>query len=97
MIIIGIIVLVFLFVGIISVSLFIKEIGKGIDGIKDKIDAYEEKEQTRKDIYDSIPKELLNRNLISKDLKYIDYQYGLGMESVDKTNKYYFYIDSNNY
>lgn len=56
LIIIGIIVLVFLFVGIISVSLFIKEIGKGIDGIKDKIDAYEEKEQTRKDIYDSIPK-----------------------------------------
>lgn len=43
LIIIGIIVLVFLFVGIISVSLFIKEIGKGIDGIKDKIDAYEEK------------------------------------------------------
>lgn len=97
MIIIGGIVLDFLLVGIISISLFIKALGNGIDGIKDKIDAYEEKEQTRDNIYDSIPEELLNRNLISKNLKYVNYKYGWGMEWADKTNKYYFYIDSNNY
>lgn len=93
----GIVVSVILLVGIVSVGLFIKALGNGIAGIKDKIDAYEEKEQTREDIYDSIPKELLNRNLISKDLKYVNYRYGWGMEWTDKTNKYYFYIDSNNY
>lgn len=97
MIIIGGIVLDFLLVGIISISLFIKALGNGIDGIKDKIDAYEEKEQTRDNIYDSIPEELLNRNLISKNLKYVNYKYGWEMEWADKTNKYYFYIDSNNY
>jgi len=42
----------------VSLGLFIKALGNGIDGIKDKIDAYEEKEQTREALYDSIPKEL---------------------------------------
>lgn len=93
----GIVVAVILLVGIVSVCLFIKALGNGIDGIKDKIDAYEEKEQTRKDIYDSIPKELLNRNLFSKDLKYVGYKYGWGMEWTDKTDKYYFYIDNSIY
>lgn len=93
----GIVVSVILLVEIVSVGLFIKALGNEIDGIKDKIDADDEKEQTREDIYDSIPKELLNRNLISKDLKYVNYRYGWGMEWTDKTNKYYYYIDSNNY
>lgn len=97
LIIMGVIVWVFLLVGIISVSLFIKVLGNRIDGIKDKIDAYEKKEQIRDDIYDGIPEELLNRNLISKNLKYVNYKYGWKMEWADKTNKYYFYINSNNY
>ena len=70
---------------------------KGIDEVKNKIDDYEEKEQAREDIYDSIPKELLNRNLISKNLKYVGYEYGWKYEWIDKTDKYYFYIDNDNY
>ena len=83
--------------GIYFVFSFFVSLEKGIDNIKDKIDNYEEKEQSRDDIYDSIPKELLNRNYISNDLKYVNYKYGWGMEWTDKTDKYYFYIDSNNY
>lgn len=92
--IIGVIVFAFLLMIIISLSLFTKAL---VIGINDKIDAYEEKEQTRDNIYDSIPEELLNRNLISKNLKYVNCKYGWGIEWIDTTDKYYFYIDSNNY
>lgn len=98
---IGIILSVVLVAGIVSLCLFLMILGKiidnGINNIKDKIDAYEEKEQIREEIYDSIPKELLNRNLISKNLKYVNYAYAWSGEWPDKTDKYYFYIDSNNY
>lgn len=90
----GIVVSIILLVGIVSVGLFIKALG---NGIKDKIDAYEKKEQIREELYDSIPKELFNKGLLSKDLKFVNYRYGWGMELTDKTDKYYFYIDSNNY
>ena len=93
----GIVVSVIFLVGIVSVGLFIKALGNVIDGIKDKIDTYEEKEQTREKLYDSIPKELFNKGLLSKDLKFVNYKYGWGMEWTDKTDKYYFYIDSNDY
>lgn len=94
---IGIIFAVCLIIGIITIKLIFAGLEQGIDTIKDKIDAYEEKEQTRENIYDSIPKELEKRNLISNNLKYISSSYGWGMESVDKTNKYYFYIPSEQY
>lgn len=87
--------------GIISVVLFIRALGKGIDegieNIKDTIDSYEEKEEYKEDLYDSIPKELINRNLISNNLKYVASDYEWGMESADKTDKYYFYIANEQY
>lgn len=72
-------------------------IGNAADNVSDKINKYKENEENREALYDSIPEELFNRGLISNDLKYVNYKYGWGMEWTDKTDKYYFYIDSNNY
>lgn len=97
LIIVGIIILIFILLIITSVRLFIGGLGKGLDIIKDKIDNYQESEISREKLYDSIIEELLNKNLISKNLKYVDCDYGWTYEHVDKTDKYYVYIDSENY
>lgn len=84
------------YVGYFSISFFYR-LCIGIDEIKDKISEYNENNQEREDKYDSIIDEMIQKNLIPSNLKYVSNAYGWSMEWVDRTNKYYFYIDSNNY
>lgn len=76
---------------------FFNVIGKGLDEIGNKIDHYKESEQAREDIYNSIVTKLSQNNLIPSNWKYVYDGYGWGMESIDRSDKYYFYIDNGNY
>lgn len=90
-IIIIIVLLIGLFAGIIGM------IGLGINNISNKVNNYKEAEIIRKETYDSIPKELINKKMISSNWKYIDSAYGWSGEWTNKKDKYYFYIDEEKY
>lgn len=49
------------------------------------------------DTYFSILPELSKSNFIPEDWTYIDYAYEWGMETPDRTNRNYFYINKDNY
>ena len=49
------------------------------------------------DTYSSILPELSKNNFIPEDWTYIDYAYEWGMETPDRTNRNYFYINKDNY
>lgn len=90
-IIISIVLIIGLFAGIIGM------IGLGINNISNKVNNYKETEKIRKETYDSIPEELINKKMISSDWKYVDFAYGWSGEWTNKEDKYYFYIDEENY
>lgn len=68
-----------------------------IDKIANKIDNYKKSEQAREDIYNSIITILSQNNLISSNWIYVSDGYGWGMESLNRSDKYYFYINNENY
>lgn len=90
-IIVSIVLLIGLFAGIIGMM------GLGINNVSNKGNNYKETEKIRKETYDSIPKELINKKIISSDWKYVDSAYGWSGEWTNKEDKYYFYIDEENY
>lgn len=94
---VGIVFLIGLIKGFIFICLLTNIFVKTVDGVKDKINDYEEKEESRNNLYDSIPNELFKRNLISSNLKFVGNDYGWSFEWVDKTDKWYFYINKDYY
>lgn len=84
-------------VSVVSLSLFIKLFGNIVGEVADKIDGYVEEKQTREKNFENIAEELFKNNLISNNLKFISYKYGWNNNFADKTDKYYFYIDGNDY
>ncbi len=62
-----------------------------------KIDAYKETEKSITETYNSIPEELINRKMVPSNWKYVDYAYGWSGERTNKEDRYYFYIDEENY
>lgn len=87
-VIVSLILLIGLFVGIFDMMGF---------GINNKVNNYKETEKIRKEIYDSIPEELVNKEMIPYNWKYVDSSYGWSGEWTNKEDKYYFYIDEENY
>ena len=100
LIVVGIFASILLLVGIV-VACFMIILKNGledrIDNIKYKIEEKKEQKKIREDIYDSIPKELINRNMFPNDLMYVGSAYGWVFLSTNESDKYYFYIDDYNY
>ena len=57
----------------------------------------QESEQEQEDVYNSIVTKLSQNNLISNNWTYVSDRYGWGTETVNLSDKYYFYIDNENY
>lgn len=90
-VIVSLVLLIGLFAGIMGM------IGYGVNSISNKVNNYKETEKIRKETYDSIPKELVNKKMVSSNWKYVDSSYGWSGEWTNKEDKYYFYIDEENY
>lgn len=96
-----IVIIAIIVITVLIICLFIGIIGFGIanlsSNISNKVNNYKETEKIRNETYDSIPEELINKKIISSNWKYVDYAYGWSGERINKKDKFYFYIDDEEY